>query len=167
MAYKKHKQYRLFGYDYSQQGAYFITIVTKDRQHFFGEISNHEIHYSPIGEYVKHNFSEISNRVDYLYIDNWVIMPNHLHLIVVITNQKEDYMQITGLSPLNSKSISSFVNHLKGNIKRWCSENDFSYFSWQARFHDRIIRDANEYNRISKYIDNNILNWENDDENLK
>ena len=162
MAYKKHKQYRLFGYDYSQHGAYFITIVTKDRQHFFGEISKGEIQYSPIGEYIKQNFSIISDRIDYLYIDNWVIMPNHLHLIIVITNQKEDYTQITGLSPLNSKSISSFVNHLKGNIKRWCNENDFTNFSWQDRFHDRIIRDTDEYNRISQYIDNNILNWEKD-----
>lgn len=167
MAYKKHKQYRLFGYDYSQQGAYFITIVTKDRQHFFGEISNEEMHYSPIGEYVEQNFSVISEKIDYLYIDNWVIMPNHLHLIVVITNQKEEYTQITGLSPLNSKSISSFANHLKGNIKRWCDANGFSDFSWQDRFHDRVIRDAEEYNRISQYIDNNILNLEKDDENSK
>ncbi|MCO5234246.1 MAG: transposase [Chitinophagales bacterium] len=166
MAYKKHKQYRLFGYDYSQQGAYFITIVTKNRQRFFGEILNKEIHYSPVGEYVKQNLSNIKERIDYLYIDNWVIMPDHLHLIIVITNQKDDYTQITGLSPLNSKSISSFVNHLKGNIKRWCNANGFSEFSWQDRYHDRIIRDRGEFNRISQYIDNNILNWEKDDDNI-
>ncbi len=53
--YKKHKQYRLFNFDYSQDGYYFITIVTKDREHFFGEIVNQQMIYTPIGEFAKIN----------------------------------------------------------------------------------------------------------------
>ena len=63
MTYKKHKQYRLYGYDYSQPGSYFITIVTKDRKHFFGEILNGQMIFSQIGQYIVDNFIRISEKM--------------------------------------------------------------------------------------------------------
>jgi putative transposase len=164
MPYKKHKQYRLYGYDYSQNGAYFITIVTKNRIHYFGEIVNGEMQLSPIGKFVEENFSIISDKIKYMQIDEWEILPNHLHLIVSILNKNTEYTPAFGLQPLVKKSVSSFINHLKGTIKRWCNENNFENFAWQARFHDRIIRDAKEYSNISNYIQKNVENWDMDNE---
>jgi REP element-mobilizing transposase RayT len=175
--YKKHKQYRLYNFDYSQDGCYFITIVTKDREHAFGQIANQQIIYSPIGEYVKTNIHKfyadeslvnpyqnnplfINNSSAIIAITEWSILPNHIHLIIEIINKTaKEYTTITGLSPLSKGSASSFVNHFKGNIKKWCAQNNFTDFNWQSRFHDRVIRNMGEYNQIAKYIQNNVLNW--------
>jgi len=81
-------------------------------------------------------------------------------------NNDKEYQYPTGIGPLIKNSVSSFINHLKGKIKRWCNENRYSEFHWQARFHDRIIRNAHENDLISKYIQNNVANWESDDEKL-
>lgn len=96
----------------------------------------------------------------------WTVMPNHIHLIVTITQDKHTYTTVEGLRSLVEKSISSFINHFKGNVKRWCNETGLTDFAWQARFHDRIIRDTLEYDRIAKYIELNVQNWEIDSENL-
>lgn len=179
--YKKYKQYRLYNFDYSQDGHYFITIVTKDREHSFGEISHQQISYSPIGEYVKNNIlkfhpnENLENPYQYnplftnntspiISINEWSILPNHIHLIIEITNKEvKEYTTITGLSPLSKGSVSAFINHFKGNVKKWCNENNFSEFNWQRRFHDRVIRNNGEYDRIAKYIQNNVINWDEND----
>ncbi|MFN8347658.1 MAG: transposase [Spirosomataceae bacterium] len=194
MAYKRYKQYRLQGYDYARNGAYFITIVTKNREHWLGEITAGTLILSEIGKQVEANFSIIANKISHLQVEEWVIMPNHLHLIVTIENNKPDVEirpdtdvpvgtrleacsyrnhsdendshnnAYPGLRPLDKQSVSAFINHLKGQIKRWCNENGHSDFAWQARFHDRIIRDDREYFAIANYIQNNVANWENDSE---
>lgn len=117
LMYKKHKQYRLFNFDYSQDGYYFITIVTKDREHFFGEIVNRQMIYTPIGEYAKNNILKfyadeildnpyqnnplfINNTSSVIGITKWSILPNHIHLIIEIINKEvKEYTTITGLSP--------------------------------------------------------------------
>lgn len=179
--YKKHKQYRLYNFDYSQDGHYFITIVTKDREHFFGKIVNKEMIYSPTGDYVKNNILKfyvdeslenpyqnnpyfINNNLTLIGITEWSVLPNHIHVIIEIINKIEKgYIAITGLSPLSKSSVSSFANHFKGNVKKWCKENDLNEFNWQSRFHDRVIRNNAEYEQIAWYIQNNVLNWNDDD----
>lgn len=178
--YKK-KQYRLYNFDYSQNGHYFITIVTKDREHFFGKIVNNEMIYSPIGEYVKNNILKfygdenlknpyennpyfINGSATFISITQWSVLPNHIHIIIEIINKAEkEYTIIAGLSPLSKGSASSFANHFKGNIKKWCNDNNFRDFNWQSRFHDRVIRNKSEYDQIAWYIQNNVLNWDDDD----
>ncbi|MES2794820.1 MAG: transposase [Bacteroidota bacterium] len=164
MSYKEAKQYRLTGHDYSQKGSYFITLNTKNREEYFGQIIENAMNLSEIGKYIEFNFQLVKAKIDYLNIDKYVIMPNHLHLIITIKNTKQKIEAINGLSPLAKKSISSFCNHLKGGITLWCNENNVE-FSWQARFHDRIIRNEREYYRIKRYIQNNVASWENDKEN--
>ncbi|MGC4102544.1 transposase [Ferruginibacter sp.] len=179
--YKKHKQYRLYNYDYSQDGYYFITIITKDRAHFFGKIKNQQITLSAIGSYLKDNIQQfypdetlenpytnnplyINSSPTIIAITEWAILPDHIHLIVEILNlENKAYTSVTGLSPLTKGSVSSFINHFKGNVKKWCNENDFAGFNWQQRFHDRIIRNKGEYERIAWYIRNNVLNWKGGD----
>ena len=179
--YKKNKQYRLYNFNYSQNGYYFITIITKDRMHFFGEIANHQMMYSTIGEFVRNNVLKfyvdqnfttpyqnnpyfINNNNIIIGITEWSILPDHIHLIIEIINkEQQEYNTITGLSPLSKGSLSSFVNHFKGHVKKWCNENDLLEFNWQSRFHDRVIRNKREYERIAIYIQNNVLNWDAND----
>ena len=108
MKFKYHKQYRLPEFDYSSNNGYFITIVTKDRQHFFGEIINKEMFITEIGLFVEDNFRKIEKEILHLKIHEYVIMPNHIHFIAVINNPEEkEYKYPKGLEPLIKKSISS------------------------------------------------------------
>lgn len=178
--YKRQKQYRLPSHDYSQNGYYFITIVTKNRKHFFGEVADQKITLSPIGNYLKENiqkfqFNEnlpnpwqghphfINGSKIIAAITSWAILPNHIHLVVeLISKTPQPFNTVTGLSPLSSGSVSAFINHFKGHIKKWSTQNHFPDFGWQARFHDRVIRNKTEFENITRYIENNVLNWKED-----
>lgn len=165
MAYKYHKQYRLPGFDYSFNNSYFITIVTKDRKPHFGQISNNEMFFTDIGFFAEELLKNASLKIEHLNIEKFIIMPNHVHFIGTIFREDNNFhLPAKGISPLIPKSISSFVNRFKGRLKKWCNENEFNYFEWQARFHDRIIRNTDEYDAIRNYIQNNIKNWESDSE---
>jgi putative transposase len=200
--YKNQKQYRLPGYDYTQSGNYFITIVCKNREHFLGEIVNGFMVLSPAGIVAKENILKFLadpslanpyqnnpyfiNQTPYLIaINEFTIMPNHVHLIVEIVRTRLEACSYEACSyeacsyeacsynphnpnlhPLLVGSVGSFINHFKGKIKRWCNENNIPDFAWQARFHDRIIRDWGEYNRIVIYIKTNVENWNDDKEFL-
>lgn len=78
MAYKKQKQYRLPGYDYARPGEYFITICTKDREHFLGEIEEGVMCLSKVGVIAKTHLLEIPARFDDIVLDEWIVMPNHV-----------------------------------------------------------------------------------------
>lgn len=150
--YKKHKQYRLFNFDHSQDGHYFITIVTKGREHFFGKIVNKPMIYSPIGEYMKNNILKfyvdenldnpyqnnpyfINNNTALIGITGWSVLPNPIHLIIEIINKvHKEYTGITGLSPLSKGSVSSFANHFKGHIKKWCTEKKIMNLTGKTGF---------------------------------
>ena len=178
MIYKNHKQYRLPGYDYSASGDYFITICTKDRINFFGEISGRNedavMHLSSIDEMAKEFILKIPVTYPMVTLGEWEIMPNHVHLIISVNKTEDTNLEIQpeisrerpdrekGLKPLLPGSVSSIINHYKGDVKKWCNKNDFPHFTWQSKFHDHIIRNHESYNRISNYIANNIYNWDGD-----
>lgn len=162
MPYKKHRQYRLPGYDYSQNGNYFITIVTQDRGKYFGEINGKELTLSPIGRFIDNNFRALRTKTLKVKVEEYAIMPDHLHLILSIDHRETAAGQIDGIHPLLKDSVPSFVNHLKGFIKRWCNGNGFPDFKWQMKYHDRIIRNDAEYDRIVWYMRNNVINWKDD-----
>ena len=161
MAWKRTKQYRLPGFDYASAGAYFITIVCKDRCHFLGEITDEELLLSPAGKQLDYLIEHLAEKINWCTVNEYQIMPNHVHLILSIHDHahNQQWAFATGLQPLRRESVSSFVNHLKGKIKRWCSEQDIPEFAWQARFHDRVIRNEAEYQRITEYVGSNIENW--------
>lgn len=167
--YKDKKQYRCKGYDYSQEGFYFVTICAKNREIFFGEIINGEIKFSEIGLAADKFWREILNHFSFVGLDKFVVMPNHVHGIIQINNNRRNAPRRvpTGIQPLVKNSLSSIVNHFKGNVKRFCNKNNLEYFAWQSRFHDRIIRNENELNRIRQYIIDNPLKWELDRNNLE
>ena len=180
MPHQTHKQYRFFNYDYGGIGDYFITVCTKDRIPHFGKIIQTNkgalMELNEIGTFANESICSIPDKYKDATLGETIVMPNHIHLIITLP-YKETVLQteqsITqktlspakGLAPLITSSISSIINHLKGNVTKWCRTNGYPNFTWQSRFHDHIIRDASSYNRISNYIANNVYNWQEDENN--
>ena len=110
---------RLKGYDYSQAGAYFVTICTWQRKHLFGEVINGEISLSHYGEIVQIHWHNLLKHHHYLQLDELIIMPNHLHGIIVLTNdfgrQKRHGLPeiIRGFKTFSARQINK-LRHLKG-----------------------------------------------------
>lgn len=178
---------RLSTWDYSSNAAYFITICTSNRQHYLGEITDGKMQFSKIGQFANQCWLNIPNHFPHFYLDEFVVMPNHVHGIVMIEKPYIDNNSLprvaeTGhaLSPRNPiaeeadikprhprfrnqgrNTISAMVGSFKSAVTKHCNENKFR-FGWQSRFHDHIIRDAGEFHVIRNYIVNNIANWKDD-----
>ena len=141
----KRKRIRLKYYDYSSKGMYFITICTKDRLELLGNINNECIIYlTEEGNIVKKAIKEVERIFPNVIIDEYIIMPNHLHIIVVITENR-------------NISISRIIKQLKMNVSK-----KTGYSIWQKSFHEHVIRNEKEYLIIKQYIKNNIINWKQD-----
>jgi REP element-mobilizing transposase RayT len=159
-------------------GTYFVTICTKNREHLFGEIKDGVITLSMIGEYLNQQIlSTPEVRPDMnLEIPTFTIMPNHVHLLVVIGdnvyNTPVDYMSeqkcMDSLDALENsfspqrKNLASVIRGIKTATTSFALKNDI-WFGWQARYHDHIVRDIDELNAISCYIENNVAKWKEDE----
>ena len=156
----KRKSPRLKNYDYSTPGAYFITICTKDRKCVLGNIVGYgdfdvpHMFLSEYGQILNKYINVMGEKSPHINIDNYIIMPNHFHMILRITDCVNGASETA--APYNN-AISKFVSLLK----RYCN---FEYGKniWQRSFHDHIIRDDEDYNKIWEYIDTNALKWEQD-----
>ena len=166
---------RLYGYDYGQNGAYFITICTKDRFHHFGKISNGKMILSEIGNYATEYWRNIPQQFPFVKLDEFIVMPNHIHGIIIIDKDVSEEIEekdsknkiiqsggITGIrNPMFHENISRIIRLYKGRcsfeIRKFYSE-----FKWQARFHDHIVRNEKSFNHIQNYILNNPLKWSQD-----
>lgn len=128
-------------------------------------------------------WQEISNHFDNFKLDSWVVMPNHVHGVLVIDNSESVgtshgvFLQGNGyktqqpifnrFGKTNPHSISSVINQFKGAVTRWCRKNRCQNFAWQTRFHDRVIRNDDELDYICAYIENNPQKWEEDKNKLE
>lgn len=163
---QRRKNIRLKEYDYSQNGAYFITICTHNRNHLFGSISvgqglcsclPPEIEVSKIGETIKNELMQLKDRYNSIKIDKYIVMPNHVHAIIVIENQ-------TGQEQSPCPTIMDVVCAYKSITTKLCNKNDglAGRKILQTSFHDHIIRNEAEYLKIWEYIDTNSLKWQDD-----
>lgn len=151
----KRKPNRLAGYDYSLNGAYFVTICTAERKNRFRKVGANcvrpgEFQLTPIGEIVKKEIEYFNTVYTGIAIDKYTIMPNHIHLIISLSGNDGR----TQFAPTLSRMIKQF----KGSVSK-----QIGYSIWQKSFYDRIIRNENEYLKIWEYIENNPLSWENDE----
>lgn len=153
------KPNRLINFDYSTEGAYFITICTHQRRKILSRVGEATclpqekacpLQLTELGKVVKDAILNISKIYPYVLTDYYVIMPNHVHLILRIDDAE-------GGRQVASPTISTIV----GNMKRAVSKT-IGYGIWQRSFHDHVIRDAKDYNEIADYIEANPLNWEKD-----
>ena len=166
---KKHSRADWHDYD---QGFFFVTICTIHHECFFGNISNGNIILSNIGKIVEQLLFEIPLHNNDAAIDTYVIMPNHLHLIVRIGNMelqsaKDNYIRFSGTA--KSHSGSALAN-LIGGLKSAASRKIRAIrpdFKWQERYWDTIITNVEQYTNIYNYIVTNPLNWYQDDYYIK
>ena len=157
-------------------GAYFVTICTRDMEHYFGEIVSGEMNMTEIGEYVQQCIKNIPQHNTYANVPAFVVMPNHVHLIVIIDDENADsicrdvpwrvstYDKNDTMQTIANQQgrLSTMIGGFKQSVTRYANANSIS-FAWQTRFHDRIIRDCDEINRIAEYIENNVARWESDE----
>lgn len=162
------ESHRLPDWDYAQAGLYFITICTKNRECCLGEILNQEMKLSEMGEIVQDEWIKTEQIRRNLFLDHWVIMPNHLHGIIGIRDGNVETPR-WGVShtTLIPNSLGSIVGQFKSKCTKRIWQAGYQYFGWQPRFYDHIIRDEETLGRIREYIKNNPLKWAEDKNNPK
>lgn len=158
---------RLKNWDYSSTGYYFVTICTKDKQYYLGEIYNNIMKLSKIGEVAYQYWIEIPKHFPFAMLDKFVVMPNHLHGIIVIQKTVETQnlasLQNNKFGP-QSKNLASIIRGYKIGVKKWATTNNI-IFHWQKSYYDHVIRNEKSLSKIREYIINNSLKWELDIEN--
>ena len=156
MEFPKRKPNRLKNYDYSQPNAYFITICTKNKETLFWEhvgasIARPEkVCLSPYGRIVEEAISNIQTVYPAISVDNYVIMPNHIHLLLQIRTDENGRAML-------APTISIVIQQMKGYVTKRIGSS-----IWQKLFHDHVIRDEAGYLKIWNYIEGNPSKWEED-----
>ena len=167
------KSIRLKGYDYSQQGCYFVTICTKNRMPLFGEIAGGEMNLNFWGRITDECWQAIPDHYPHVSLDEYVIMPNHIHGIIVINPSggvgvqnveplRHEY-QINQYQHIIPKSLGSIVRGFEIGVTKWFRHHTDIHTVWQRNFHDHVIRNEEGLNRIRQYIMDNPKNWEKDE----
>ena len=165
---------RLKGYDYSLAGTYFVTICVKERKCVFGDVQNSNVVLSPIGEIVYQCWNEIPNNFNSVKLYVFIVMPNHLHGIVVMTNDcrgvqlnapTRNASNFYGLISPKQKTLSVIIRTFKAAVTTLCRKNNYHFFELQRNHYEHIVRNEDELNRIREYIINNPLQWQFDKEN--
>ena len=159
----KRKPYRLPDFDYNTPGAYFITICTKDRRKILSKISvgtplpgcPHTVELLHYGKIADQYIRQLDCFYQNLSVDKYVIMPDHIHILLVIHEQ--DGHPRTGVPTHRTSSLSGFV----GTLKRYCNK-EYGKNIWQSRYYDHVIRNQQDYDEIWQYIDTNPLRWNED-----
>ena len=168
---------RLKGYDYSQEGLYFVTICVQNKQYLFGKIANREMILNTVGQMVKLCWLEIPQHFPNAVLHEYVIMPNHVHGIIELTNvgaknfspenkstndfspenkSSNDDIRAKNFSPLQgtSRTIGSIIRGFKIGVTK-----QLGYSVWQRNFYEHIIRNESSYHNITNYIVHNPANW--------
>ena len=194
------KQLRLRNYDYTSAGFYFVTICIQNRKHLFGKIINSNVGADPCvrpnvdcntadprvrpnirmetqislnnaGLMAESIWKQIPGHYPGVKIDKFVIMPNHIHGIIILNPDSQNNGQAQGPAPTMTlsnviqrfKSITTTLYRNGVHKQNWVP---FDGKFWQRNFYERIIRNDNELNKIRQYIRDNPINWENDTENI-
>ncbi len=164
-------------WDYAKNGTYFITICTKNREHFFGECKNDKMKLSTIGAIIQGFWYEIPKHFIFVELGEFVVMPNHIHGILIL-NKKTDENS-TEIMPIEDNKDfvqqrfrnqgKNTVSSIIGSFKSVCTKHINllypDYFGWQELFWDIIVKEEEEFVRISNYILNNPINWKEDNLN--
>lgn len=154
---------RIKGYDYSQEGYYFITICSKNRQEIFSKITDGKLELTEIGRVIEYEWQRSSEIRKEIELDSFVIMPNHLHAIVRIT-KSSGRLHARGLE---KGSIPSLITGFKSSVTKSVRLRELGSESpWQRGYYEHIIRDEQELMRIREYIALNPKKWEYDRENF-
>ncbi len=164
--YPQRKSPRYAELDYNE-GVYFITICTQDKVHYFGEIVDHKMVFTPLGKFVDEELQNLGSHYDNVEVTVYTVMPNHIHAIIYIDtiNKQIPVAEDRVEDKLNSTSrtlLSSVVSSFKAGITRFANRNRIS-FKWQSRYYDHTIRNVKNATAIGEYIMNNVAKWHYDE----
>ena len=175
MTHHRRQSIRLKGYNYSQPGAYFVTICTRKRECLFGQIINGVMHLNEFGDIATEEWLQSSEIRHEIQLDIFMVMPNHIHGIVIITNNKDsDIVGATGRSPLHTgskkaygpakRSLGSFIAGYKSQVTKRVNllRRSPGIPVWQRNYYEHIIRHDDEMNQLRNYIATNPIGWESD-----
>ena len=164
---------RLKGWDYSKSGYYFATICIKNKECLFGCVAKGEMKLSDIGIKADQCWLKIPAHFPFVRLDEYIIMPNHIHGIIVIdkSDNNVETQNVASLRDWNtnkfgpqSNNLASIIRGFKIGVKKEATRNDLD-FSWQSRYYERIIRNKKELLNVRNYIRNNPTQWLQDEEN--
>jgi putative transposase len=158
---------RLADYDYTMQGVYFVTICTQDRQCWFGTIEDGHMQVNEYGRIVAECWEWLPQQYPYVHLDAWVVMPNHLHGIIVLGNGIQGGSRTAPTGPAKYKSLGRLIGAFKTISTRQVNLlcNTSTTPLWQRNYYEHIIRNENSLRRIRHYIINNPARWTLDAEN--
>jgi len=167
---------RLSGYDYSQNGAYFVTVCTKNRECLLGEIVGGKMELHIAGECVVRCWNEVPEHFPHVDLDTFVVMPNHIHGVLAIAGDRgtanrrgtacraptiERFGQpVPGSIPTVIRAFKSAVTKRINEMRQMPGEP-----LWQRNYYEHVIRNEDELNRIRQYIIDNPAKWDMDKEN--
>lgn len=190
ISFPQRKSPRLQGYDYAQSGAYFVTICTQDRAHLFGEIVDGEMQLSAAGQIAQERWFALPDHHLHVALDAFVVMPNHVHGILLLVgagsalpgeragkvdagDAQADNAGIArtigagdvkadnaGIVPTLGTVVGSYKSGVTRRIREAYQQPEMRV--WQGRYHDHIVRDLRDANRIRAYIATNPARWQSD-----
>ena len=161
---------RIKNYDYASDGYYFITICTKNKIEYFGEIINGKMVLNECGKIADQCWREIPEHFPDASLDEYIIMPNHIHGILIIKMPAAGAQNFVPLRQTNEfqhiipRSLGSIIRGFKIGVTKWRRQNNYD-FEWQKNYYDHIIRDKKSLDKIREYIRNNPPQWELDKNN--
>ena len=161
MEYQHRESNRVTGYDYSQQGAYFVTICTLNRRKILSDIVGTSlpgcpnapiVRLLPFGVVAEWYIRQMDAFYENLSVDKYVIMPDHIHLLISLHDSSPSEK---ATKPDNRGSL---IPRFVGTLKRFCNK-EYGQNIWQGRYYDHVIRNQQDYNEVWEYIDNNPIKW--------
>ena len=174
---------RLGGYDYAQPGAYFVTVCTREHACLFGHVVNGEMHLNEAGEIARRCWEDIPTHFPVVELDALVIMPNHMHGIVVIGCKGEasdchvsanTRAGMSDASPLRSRPIGTQPGSLSAIVQNFKSVSTRTINAtrrapgthvWLRNYHEHVVRNEHELMAIREYIQANPAQWDEDENN--
>jgi putative transposase len=177
---------RLKEYDYSQPRAYFVTICTRERECLFDHVVNGEMQLNDAGEITRRCFKDIPVHFPFVELDAFVVMPNHVHGVIMIQGRGEasvvpqttcavktqcrrgerSFAPTTTTTPKSpSRTIGSIVRGFKIGVTKWFRANTNVHSVWQRGYYEHVVRDEDELEAIREYIQGNPARWDEDDNN--
>lgn len=163
---KSRKLNRLTGFNYSTSRYYYVTICTYNKTEFFGSIINNKMVLNQYGDIANEAWKDLPNHHKNIQYDEFIVMPNHVHGIIIIKNPMVGAGPAQPSKPTQPTNLSTIIGSYKSRVTKDINRIKRNVFKWQRSFYDHIIRNDSTLDKIRNYIINNPAQWENDENNL-
>ena len=164
---RRRQSLRLRNYQYSREGAYFITACTFRRELLFGEVIDAQTQLNDLGLIVAEEWLRSSQVRIEVQLDAWIVMPNHIHGIVILTGERKGTEVPVAPGGPHARSLGALMAGFKSSVTKRI--NSFrgtpGAAVWQRSYYDHVIRNESSLNRIRQYIAENPVRWPEDPEN--